>query len=86
MIIFAHSRRETAKTAQYLKEMAYSKDQLSKFVKPDSDTKKVLDHVSENINNPELKELLPYGFAIHHAGLSRGDRGDIEDLFAGRHI
>jgi pre-mRNA-splicing helicase BRR2 len=28
MIIFVHSRRETVKTAQYLKEMAYGRDEL----------------------------------------------------------
>ena len=34
----------------------------------------------------ELKDLLPYGFAIHHAGMSRVDRALVEDLFADRHI
>ena len=28
MIVFVHSRRDTVKTAQALKEMAYSKDEL----------------------------------------------------------
>lgn len=31
MIIFVHSRRETIKVAQLLKEMAYSKDELGRF-------------------------------------------------------
>ena len=34
----------------------------------------------------ELKVLLSYGFAIHHAGMSRVDRLLVEDLFADRHI
>ncbi len=34
----------------------------------------------------ELKDLLSYGFAIHHAGMSRVDRLLVEDLFADRHI
>lgn len=38
------------------------------------------------MKNPELRELLPYGFAIHHAGMSRVDRTLVEDLFADRHI
>ncbi|KAF9810211.1 hypothetical protein SFRURICE_019498 [Spodoptera frugiperda] len=38
------------------------------------------------VKNPELRELLPYGFAIHHAGMSRVDRTLVEDLFADRHI
>lgn len=34
----------------------------------------------------DLKDLLPYGFAVHHAGLPRTDRKLVEDLFADRHI
>ena len=30
--------------------------------------------------------MLPYGFAIHHAGMTRVDRTLVEDLFANRHI
>uniref|UniRef100_A0A670Z821 U5 small nuclear ribonucleoprotein 200 kDa helicase n=1 Tax=Pseudonaja textilis TaxID=8673 RepID=A0A670Z821_PSETE len=38
------------------------------------------------IQNLELKDLLPYGFAIHHAGMTRVDRTLVEDLFADKHI
>ena len=38
------------------------------------------------VKNLELKDLLPYGFAIHHAGMTRVDRTLVEDLFADRHI
>lgn len=38
------------------------------------------------VQNLELKDLLPYGFAIHHAGMTRVDRTLVEDLFADRHI
>ena len=34
----------------------------------------------------ELRDLLPYGFAIHHAGMTRVDRTLVEDLFADQHI
>ena len=34
----------------------------------------------------ELQDLLKYGFAVHHAGLSRADRMLVEDLFADGHI
>ena len=30
--------------------------------------------------------MLPYGFAIHHAGMTRVDRTLVEDLFADRHV
>lgn len=36
--------------------------------------------------NADLKNLLPHGFAIHHAGLNRSDRNLVEDLFADKHI
>lgn len=32
MFIFVHSRRETVKTANFLREMAYSKNELGKFL------------------------------------------------------
>lgn len=38
------------------------------------------------LQNLELKDLLPYGFAIHHAGMTRVDRTLVEDLFADKHI
>ena len=41
---------------------------------------------ADQVKNLELKDLLPYGFAIHHAGMSRVDRALVEDLFADRHI
>lgn len=43
-------------------------------------------HLHSLIQNLELKDLLPYGFAIHHAGMTRVDRTLVEDLFADRHI
>uniref|UniRef100_A0A8C1M3S3 Activating signal cointegrator 1 complex subunit 3 n=1 Tax=Cyprinus carpio TaxID=7962 RepID=A0A8C1M3S3_CYPCA len=35
---------------------------------------------------PQKCYLLPYSFAIHHAGMTRVDRTLVEDLFADRHI
>lgn len=36
--------------------------------------------------NEDLRDLLPYGFGVHHAGMTRVDRNMVEDLFADRHI
>ena len=41
---------------------------------------------SEEVKKSELRDLLDYGFAIHHAGMTRVDRTLVEDLFADRHI
>lgn len=41
---------------------------------------------AEAVKSSELRDLLPFGFAIHHAGMSRVDRTLVEDLFADGHI
>ena len=46
----------------------------------------VLRKEAEEVKNLELRDLLPYGFGIHHAGMNRVDRTLVEDLFADRHI
>ena len=38
------------------------------------------------MKNLELRDLLHYGFAFHHAGMSRVDQTLVEDLFVDRHI
>ena len=48
VLIFAHSQKETAKTAKTIKDMALEKD-----------THEVLQDVLPSIKNPSLQELLP---------------------------
>ena len=38
------------------------------------------------MSDGNLKDLLPFGFAIHHAGMTRVDRTLVEELFADGHI
>jgi hypothetical protein len=40
----------------------------------------------ESIKNDDLKDVLPFGFAVHHAGLARVDRTAVEELFADKHV
>eukprot|EP00879_Flechtneria_rotunda_P006108 GHRR01006421.1.p1 GENE.GHRR01006421.1~~GHRR01006421.1.p1 ORF type:complete len:1855 (+),score=687.13 GHRR01006421.1:742-6306(+) len=86
VLIFVHSRKETAKTAQYLKQMALNNDDLAKFMREDSASREILQTEAEAAKTSELRDLLPFGFAIHHAGMSRVDRTLVEDLFADGHI
>jgi len=86
VLIFVHSRKETAKTACALRDLAMQHDTLAKFLHADSASREILQTEVDSIKTQELKDLLPYGFAIHHAGLPRTDRKLIEDLYADRHI
>ncbi|KAJ3757592.1 putative RNA helicase [Lentinula raphanica] len=81
-LIFVHSRKETAKTARFIRDRAMEKDQLHLFVQPNSATREILLTESQSISSPLLKDLLPFGIGIHHAGLSRSDRSLVEDLFS----
>ena len=65
--------------------MCMEKDTIGQLVKSAASLE-VLRNESEQVKNLELKDLLPYGFAIHHAGMNRVDRTLVEDLFADRHI
>lgn len=86
IIVFVHSRKETVKTANIIKDMAYAKDELARFVRPDHET--VINNIleSQKVNSADLKELLMSGFGIHHAGLSRSDRDLVEDLFSNGNV
>jgi len=85
LLVFVHSRKETATTARALRDQALQADQLGLFVKDDA-RRELLAAEAENVKNQQLKELLPYGFAIHHAGMTRGDRKLVEELFDAHHI
>ena len=86
VLIFCHSRKETGKTARAIRDACLEKDTLGAFLKEGSASMEVLRTEAEQVKNLELKDLLPYGFAIHHAGMTRVDRTLVEDLFADRHI
>lgn len=86
VLIFTHSRAETAKTARALRDLALENDAIAQFVKPESASHEILREESASVKNPDLKDLLPHGFAIHHAGLVRSDRTLVEDLFSDKHV
>lgn len=86
MLIFVHSRKETAKTAKYIRDKALELDTINQILKHDAGTREVLSEAANQATDRDLKDILPYGFGIHHAGMSRADRTDVEDLFANGHI
>ncbi|THX86959.1 Sec63-domain-containing protein [Aureobasidium pullulans] len=82
MLIFVHSRKETAKTAKYIRDKALELDTIGQILKHDAASREILTEEAESVINADLKDLLPYGFGIHHAGMSRADRNSVEELFA----
>ncbi|XP_027169983.1 DExH-box ATP-dependent RNA helicase DExH12-like isoform X2 [Coffea eugenioides] len=85
VLIFVHSRKDTARTARAIRDTALANDTLAKFLKEDSASREILQSHTELVKSNDLKDLLPYGFAIHHAGMVRADRQIVEDLFSGGH-
>jgi hypothetical protein len=49
--------------------MCMQNDTLGNFLREDSASAEILR--GTDVKNADLKELLPYGFAIHHAGMNR---------------
>lgn len=86
VLIFVHSRKETAKTAKALRDACLERDTLSAFLREGSASTEILRSEGESVKNNDLKDLLPYGFGIHHAGMNRVDRALVEDLFADKHL
>ena len=66
-------------------DIAESRDELGKFLKSE-ECKSILESEGANSKNDKLKELLPYGFGIHHAGLHRIDRTTVEYLFGDKRL
>ena len=82
MLIFVHSRKETAKTAKYIRDKALELETIGQILRSDAGTREVLTEEANSVTDRDLKDIMPYGFGIHHAGLSRTDRSSVEDLFA----
>lgn len=66
--------------------MAIEKETITEFVRPEGATREILLEEANNATNPDLKDLLQFGFGIHHAGMNRADRGVVEELFADGHL
>lgn len=86
ILVFCHSRKETAKTARAVRDLAIARETIGTILRQDAASREILASEAETVKNEDLKELLPYGFAIHHAGMNRSDRTLVEELFADKHI
>lgn len=82
MLIFVHSRKETAKTAKYIRDQAVELETIGQIMRTDAGSRSILQEEADAVNDANLKDLLPYGFGIHHAGMGVADRTSVQDLFA----
>ncbi|KAL1876339.1 hypothetical protein VTK73DRAFT_9582 [Phialemonium thermophilum] len=81
VMVFVHSRRDTLATAKMIHEKAVDAmcvDLLDPVAHPKYDSA-MRDIKSTKAR--ELRELIPKGLGIHHAGMSRSDRNLMERLF-----
>jgi len=71
---------------RFLRDAAIEMETITQFVKPDGAVREILTEEAGNVKGSNLRDLLPFGFAIHRAGMSREDRGLVEELFVGGFI
>lgn len=88
IIVFVHSRKDTAKTALAIRDSAIEKETIVNILGASSsmDRKEYLENISNRAMDPKLRDLLPFSMAIHHAGLSKEDRTLVEESFRNGYI
>ena len=81
-MVFVHSRKDTTKTARFLRDRAAQDGKLEMFLGETSGPKfgHLMDKISKS-RNRDLKELGPEGFGMHNAGMTRPDRNIVEGAF-----
>ena len=82
ILIFVHSRSETGRTARAIRDALLEQEKLHLLMSNDSTISEILKSEAEQVSNQSLKDILPYGIGIHHAGMAKVDRTLVEDLFA----
>ncbi|KAJ8773139.1 hypothetical protein K2173_028316 [Erythroxylum novogranatense] len=81
-MVFVHSRKDTAKTAQKLVELAQKHDDLELLKNDEHPQFGLIKKEVVKSRNKDLVELFGYGIGVHHAGMLRADRGLTERLFS----
>ncbi|ESO93256.1 hypothetical protein LOTGIDRAFT_189896 [Lottia gigantea] len=82
VMVFVHARNETVRTAMVLVEMARNQGDIKLFTPNNSSRYGDFQKSASHSRNRQLKELMPEGFGIHHAGMLRQDRNLVEKYFA----
>ena len=83
VMVFVHSRRDTVKTAKFIKEMAGSLGENHLLLPPAGDAEfSMAERRMAQSRNSELSELFASGLSVHHAGMVRPHRALVEKYFA----
>lgn len=82
VMVFVHSRKDTFNTAKMLYEKAVDNFCVDLFDPTGHPQYEQAVKDMKSSRGKELRELLPKGIGIHHAGMARSDRNLIEKLFA----
>ncbi|KAH8550562.1 Sec63 Brl domain-containing protein [Umbelopsis sp. PMI_123] len=82
VMVFVHARKETVKTAQMLKEEVLNEGLAPLFDATLTEKYETYRRAVSRSKNKELREMFPFGFGMHHAGMLRSDRTLTEQMFA----
>ncbi|KAI2618848.1 Sec63-domain-containing protein [Hypoxylon sp. NC1633] len=82
IMVFVHSRRDTLLTAKTLYQKATEHSEIDLFDPVGHPYYEQAIRDMKSSRARELRDLLPKGLGIHHAGLTRSDRNLMEKLFA----
>lgn len=81
IMVFVHSRRDTLQTAKMLHEKAVDEFCVDLFDPQGHPKYEQAIRDMKSCRARELRDLLPKGLGIHHAGMTRADRNQMERLF-----
>ncbi|KAI0905593.1 Sec63 Brl domain-containing protein [Ustulina deusta] len=82
VMVFVHSRRETLLTAKMLHQKAIDQICVDLFDPQGHPYYEQAVREMKQSKARELRDLIPKGLGIHHAGMTRSDRNLMERLFA----
>eukprot|EP00118_Oscarella_pearsei_P012973 m.99165 g.99165 ORF g.99165 m.99165 type:complete len:2211 (+) comp37045_c0_seq2:40-6672(+) len=81
VMVFVHARNGTVKTAITMRDFALNEGQSGVFLPEQGPDWGSAEKQVSKSRNHSIRELFPYGFGIHHAGMLRSDRNLMESLF-----
>lgn len=82
VMVFVHSRKDTVATAKMLYEKAIDDICVDLFDPSDHPRYEAAVRDMKSCRAKELRDLLPKGLGVHHAGMARADRNLMERLFS----